>query len=464
MAKNKNGQAQEKEGSEVFESTSEKMTSFKSKPPWFDRKKVIFILAGIFVAIVLMGTVFGGGGGRQRATEAPSGFAANPPRDFLRNELERSIRAEDELFRQREESIPVDEFGRQTDESLPPVTDEYGMPVVTSIPPGGRPPAWQQEPPVQFQQYQAPPQSNERQPQPQLSSLIPFVEGRIRNGSTVSNQGQAQNQAVQDQGIGMMPGMPPGFDIASMMPDFDSIFASIAGLDAAQNAQNGSLNSSSAISYGAAITGHFLQDNVLWIGTVIPAVLVTAINTDLPGNVLARVTQNIYDSRTGSRLLIPQGTLLFAQYNNSVSYQQKRVQIVWDILIRPDGFMIELEGMNGVDRRGMAGLKARYRENWFEYVKAAGIIAVFSIANASLVEQVAQYGSDEMVAAAIAGNAAFIENIGGSFISRAMNIQPTLTVESGERISIMINKNIGLPPVEAPSITQRYTLPRAGGR
>jgi type IV secretion system protein VirB10 len=210
---------------------------------------------------------------------------------------------------------------------------------------------------------------------------------------------------------------------------------------------------------GGSIAGYFLQDNVLWIGTIIPAVLVTAINTDLPGNVIARVTQNIYDSRTGRRLLVPQGTLLAAQYNSSVSYGQNRVQIAWDILIRPDGFHVELEGMNGVDPRGMAGLKAVYRENWFEYLKAAGVITLFSVANSSLAAQVAKYGSDEMAANAAAGNAEFVNTIGSNFVSRAQEIQPTLLIESGEKINVMLNKNIHLPPCKDFPVSQKYIIP-----
>jgi type IV secretory pathway VirB10-like protein len=134
------------------------------------------------------------------------------------------------------------------------------------------------------------------------------------------------------------------------------------------------------------------------------------------------------------------------------------VQIVWDILIRPDGYQIELEGMNGVDPQGMAGLKAAYKENWFEYVKAAGTITLFSIANAKLTEEVTKRTSDEMGTAVVTANAEFIRDIGGGLISRATEIQPTLTVANGERISVMLNKNIFLPPVDSVPVTQKYTL------
>jgi len=214
---------------------------------------------------------------------------------------------------------------------------------------------------------------------------------------------------------------------------------------ALQNAQDNKQRFYGAGSAGSG--GLFLADNTLWIGTVIPGVLITGINTDLPGEVIARVTQNVWDSRTGKKLLIPQGSLLAAKYNSSISYAQKRVQIVWDALIRPDGFYLELEGMNGVDRRGMSGQAAEYHGNWFEYLKAAGLITMFSLANSKMNEEVDKYAGTDAAASTAESGAEFVNEVGGGIVGRAMNIQPTLTVESGTLINIMLNKNISLPPV-----------------
>jgi type IV secretory pathway VirB10-like protein len=200
-------------------------------------------------------------------------------------------------------------------------------------------------------------------------------------------------------------------------------------------------------------SGYFLGDNVLWTGTAIPGVLVTAINTDLPGDVVARVTGNIYDSRTGKNLLLPQGTILVARYNSSVSYAQSRVQIVWNFLIRPDGFMLDLEGANGVDEKGMAGLKGDYHENWFQYLKAAGIIAMFTLANAKMTEAAAVKLSEE----ASQANAQLTAQLGGNIINRALDIQPTVTVDSGERINVMLNKPVFIPPVPDYAAAEKYS-------
>jgi type IV secretion system protein VirB10 len=129
---------------------------------------------------------------------------------------------------------------------------------------------------------------------------------------------------------------------------------------------------------------------------------------------------------------------------------------VWDTLIRPDGFLLELQGANGVDRKGMAGLPAEYHENWFEYLKAAGIIAMFSVANSHMTEEVAKYASDSAASAVAQGNAEFVNQMSGNIVSRAMNIQPTLTVDNGTVINIMLNQTISLPPIAPYPVTQRY--------
>jgi type IV secretion system protein VirB10 len=198
---------------------------------------------------------------------------------------------------------------------------------------------------------------------------------------------------------------------------------------------------------GASRGGYYIGEDTLWIGTIIPAVLVTGINTDLPGEVIGRVTENIYDSRTGQHLLIPQGTVLAARYNSSISYAQHRVQIVWDELIRPDGYMLELEGMNAVDKEGASGQEAAYHENWFEYLKAAGIITLFTLANTRVTEDAAKYSTTAAGNVAQA-NGQIVNQLGGNIIDRALDIQPTLTVDSGTRINIMLNKNIYLPEVK----------------
>ena len=420
-----------------FEKTPEELTGFPKGPPLFNRgrfKAILFAFLVILAAAGIAMTFVNEQKGKSGSTEA-SGFAATPPRDFLRVELERAIRQSEGASAA---SADAEAF-----------TGEPEIDVGQWFPPE---PAQAPQPVVQAQQYPQQPAGGQRESQPQLSPLIPRLEGTLFSASVPAS---AQAQAAYDPYQAAYPSYPPGADYSGLLSSLSSRAGQVS--PEPESPQDNKTDFYGGAS-GGALSGYFLSDDALWIGTVIPAVLLTAVNTDLPGNIIARVTQNIYDSRTGRNLLVPQGTLLVAQYNSSVSYSQRRVQIVWDILIRPDGYQVELEGMNGVDPQGMAGIKAAYRENWFEYVKAAGIITLFSIANAKLTEEVAQRASDEMATAVVTSNAEFVRDIGGNLISRALEIQPTLTVANGERINVMLNKNIFLPPVPGYPVTESYTL------
>jgi type IV secretory pathway VirB10-like protein len=297
-----------------------------------------------------------------------------------------------------------------------------------------------------------------------LAQMYPY---RASNAAEVAQQyleqamantpSQLLNQAQTAQSPGAMNFQTPQTPLPGQNVQFNPLQTAQTPAPAAQG-----MESARMPSYGAAdnrsVQGTFLGDNSLWIGTIIPGILITSINTDLPGNVLARVTQNVYDSKTGKQLLIPQGSILSAQYNNSVSYAQSRVQIVWDTLIRPDGYQINLDNQNGVDNKGMSGQGAKYHENWFEYVKAAGLINVFSVANAKMTESAAKYATDETAASMAQANSEFVNEMGSNFVGRAMNIQPTLTIDSGTSINIMLNKTLYLSPVDDHSVAGKYIL------
>ena len=458
-------QEQETEEDEGFEDAKE-LTEFSGAPAWFDRKKVIMVIAAALCVIVLLGLVFSTKNSKKKKTTTDAAWAANVPKDFLQRELEKALANASPADKTEIDNLTAmynagliteEEYLRrllELQKKGESNTDQYGLPLVTST--GNGRTATTPEAPVQYVPQQQQQSSQQKQPQPQLSPLVPKVEGSLF--SSQAGQAQTPQQQMIDPYAALMNGQANPY--AALLNQAGGLGGSLLTQPdpyAQQNDQAGKNNFYNSAS-GGAVAGNFLQGNLLWIGTIIPAVLETAINTDLPGNVIARVTENIYDSHTGKSILIPQGTLLVAQYNSSVSYAQHRVQIVWDILIRPDGYQIQLEGMNAVDPRGIAGLKAVYHENWFEYVKAAGIVSLFSLINSKMVEQVAKYGSNEMAAGVITSNAEFIKDIGGNFITRALNIQPTLTVDSGEKINVMLNKNIYLPPYINFEVKQRYTL------
>ena len=118
--------------------------------------------------------------------------------------------------------------------------------------------------------------------------------------------------------------------------------------------------------------------SVINSGSVINAMLLTGVNSELPGNMVAQVSENVYDSPTGKRLLIPQGSRLFGTYDSKVVFGQKRPLIKWTKLIYPDGGTLDLMNMPGADRRGYAGFKAKVNNHYWPMLTNAAMVSIFA--------------------------------------------------------------------------------------
>ena len=114
-------------------------------------------------------------------------------------------------------------------------------------------------------------------------------------------------------------------------------------------------------------------------GTVIAAALVTGIKSDLPGDVIATVTEPIYDTATGKLLLIPQGARLMGKYNSLVSYGQSRTQVVWNRVILPDTSSFQLDNLVGADAAGYAGLEDGVDWHWDRVLAGAAMTTLLGI-------------------------------------------------------------------------------------
>lgn len=123
-------------------------------------------------------------------------------------------------------------------------------------------------------------------------------------------------------------------------------------------------------------------------GVIIPAMLLTGLNSDLPGYLIAQVSESVYDSPTGTELLIPQGSRLFGEYDSKVIFGQRRPLIKWSRLIFPDGSVLDMDNMPGTDRKGYAGFKASVDNHYLPMFGSAVMISVF----AGLAKE---YGKDE---------------------------------------------------------------------
>ena len=189
------------------------------------------------------------------------------------------------------------------------------------------------------------------------------------------------------------------------------------------------------------ITGP-VSPNVLQAGAVIPAALITGIRSDLPGQITAQVTQNVYDSPTGRILLVPQGTRIVGQYDSGVGFGQRRVLMVWNRLIMPDGRSIVLERQPGANAEGYAGLEDGVDFHWGEMFKAAVLSTLLAVGAEAGTNQ----NESNLVQALRSGASNSINQTGQQIVSRQLGIAPTLTIRPGYPVRVMVTHDLVLEP------------------
>lgn len=180
---------------------------------------------------------------------------------------------------------------------------------------------------------------------------------------------------------------------------------------------------------------------VLQAGAVISAALITGIRSDLPGQITAQVTENIYDSPTGRILLVPQGTRIIGQYDNSVQFGQRRVLLVWNRLILPNGRSIVLERQPGADPQGYAGLEDGVDYHWWDLAKAAGLSTLLAVGT-----ELAVSDEDRLIRAIRDGAQDTINDAGQQIIRRQLQVAPTLTIRPGFPVRVIVTRDLVLEP------------------
>jgi type IV secretion system protein VirB10 len=185
-----------------------------------------------------------------------------------------------------------------------------------------------------------------------------------------------------------------------------------------------------------------VSPNVLQSGAIIPAALVTGIRSDLPGQIVAQVTQNVYDSPTGRVLLVPQGAKLIGRYDSETSFGQDRVLLAWDRLILPDGRSILLDRQPGADAAGGAGLKDRVDNHWGGILKAALVSTLLSVG-----AEVGSSSDDDLVRALRQGTSSSINQTGQQVVQRQLGIRPTLTIRPGAPLRVIVTRDLVLEAI-----------------
>ena len=180
----------------------------------------------------------------------------------------------------------------------------------------------------------------------------------------------------------------------------------------------------------------------LMAGTIIAASLISGLNSDLPGFVIAQVTEHVYDSVSGRTLLIPQGSRLLGRYDNVTAFGQKRALVVWQRLILPDGSSVLIDNLPATDTSGYAGLADSVDLHTFQLLKGVALATVLGVGT----ELAVGASDNSLVRALQAATQATGNRVGQRLVERHLDVGPTLTVRPGWPLRVIVHKDIVLKP------------------
>ena len=180
-------------------------------------------------------------------------------------------------------------------------------------------------------------------------------------------------------------------------------------------------------------------------GSVIPSVMVTGVNSDLPGAMIGQVSQNVYDTATGRHLLIPQGTKVYGVYDSRVVYGQERVLIAWNRLIYPDGSAMTLGAMPGADQAGYAGFTDEIDNHYMRIFGSAFMMSLITGGMAYTMDSLGSGGNDDDVSIQGEMTSALAAQLGQTtttMLQKNLNIKPTLEIRPGYQYNVVVTKDI----------------------
>lgn len=179
-------------------------------------------------------------------------------------------------------------------------------------------------------------------------------------------------------------------------------------------------------------------------GSIIPASLITGLNSDLPGSTIAQVTENVYDTVTGEHLLVPQGARLFGKYDSVVAFGQKRALVIWTRLILPNGNSIVIENLPAADVAGYAGLEDEVDFHTWQLLKGIGLATLIGVGTQL------SFGNDEsdLVKALRESVQQTTNRAGQRLVERELDVQPTITVRPGWPLRVIVSRDLMLKPYQ----------------
>ncbi len=174
-------------------------------------------------------------------------------------------------------------------------------------------------------------------------------------------------------------------------------------------------------------------------GTVIPGILITGLNSDLPGALLGQVSQNVYDTATGQHLLIPQGAKLYGTYDSRISYGQNRALVAWERIIFPDASTLELGRMQGSDLSGASGFKDQVQNHYLKLFGQTFLLSAIQALPAQIADTPTSTQADDEFGKIAAAN---YSKMGEKLIDRNLSIQPTIRIRPGYPFTVVVNRDI----------------------
>jgi type IV secretion system protein TrbI len=183
-------------------------------------------------------------------------------------------------------------------------------------------------------------------------------------------------------------------------------------------------------------------------GSLLAASLVTGLNSDLPGMVIAQITENVFDTVTGEYLLIPQGSRLIGKYDSIIAFGQTRALVVWNRIILPNGNSVTIDNLPAVDAAGYGGLEDDVDVHSWQVLKGIGLATVFGISS----ELSLGSDSDTVVQALRQSTQTNTNQAGQRMVERELDVQPTITVRPGWPVRVIVSKDLVLKPYRGGSL------------
>ncbi|PSM16318.1 type IV secretion system protein VirB10 [Nitratireductor sp. StC3] len=193
-------------------------------------------------------------------------------------------------------------------------------------------------------------------------------------------------------------------------------------------------------------------------GTLIPGILETAIVSDLPGQVRAIVSQDVY-SFDGRRVLIPTGTRLIGEYQSEITRGQTRIFVVWTRMLRDDGVSVRLNSI-GADSLGRSGLAGRVDKKFRERFGAAILLSVVGAGASYLTGYGSQTASGDSGDAQRAEELAretlaqTFSDMANQALGDSLRIPPTISVSQGERIFVFVRQDLDFSALYEDPVTE----------